>query len=108
MVPWGCPGPLSPTSGVWGGTAQGMGATGHLPELTLLCLQAGGWAAAPLRRALQGRGAPAAGLGGGAEGHGREQPPSTLPRWGAAPWGDVALPAGIWGGMDWGVLLPLW
>lgn len=92
----------------WGGTAQGMGATGHLPELALLCLQAGGRAATPLRRALQGCGAPAAGLGGGAEGHGGGQPPGTHPGWGAAPRGDVALLAGIWGGMGWGDPLPLW
>jgi len=93
---------------VGGGTAKGMGATGRLPELAPLCLQAGGWGAAPLRRALRGCGTPAAGLGGGAEGHGRGQPPSTLPGQGTASRGDVALLAGMWGGMAWRDPLPLW
>lgn len=53
-APQGAQGQPGPTRGVQGrgGTAQGMGATGPLPELALLCLQAGGRVAAPLLRAL--------------------------------------------------------
>lgn len=76
-------------------------------ELTPLCFQVGGQAAAPLCRAFWGSGASVAGLGGGSEDHDRGQPPGANTGQGAAPRGDTALPAGMWAGTGWGTPCPL-
>lgn len=71
-------------------------------ELAPLCLQVGSFC-----RAFWGSGTPVAGLGGGSEDHGRGQPPADNTGQGAAPRGDTALPAGMWGGTGWGTPCPL-